>query len=575
VRGGTVMGAAMSSSLGRIRPLTQEGAGGPADGSACPDCGEWNPEDAEACFACGKALHMLTRGALLASRYVIRGHLGHGGMGHVYRAHDRLLEEDVAIKVLRAQLLRDADMARRFRSEIRLARRVSHVNVCRIHEYGEDGAVRFLSMEFVAGVDLKRLLRAGPLPSAEAFEVAIQAAEGLRAVHGLGIIHRDIKPSNLMVDRAGTVRLMDFGIAKEADAEAALTKSGQLMGTPEYMSPEQAHGAHVGYPADVYALGCVVYEAFAGIPPFRADTPFDTLRMHVQAPPPLDEDGGPPLPAALRETLRRCLAKDPAARHTAADLVEALRSARREEVIPPVPLAPLVAAQVAADDGAASSVRTPVDLSGRGVAVTTTLGRPGVRTGARVRARRRWQRLGVAGAGLLAVAATQLLIRPVGVAPLPPPPAAEPVAPAPVLAPDPRPVAAEEPTTGAPAPARRWVLTPPVQPTPAAGRPLPDDPVPVESRLPRPPAPASAPVLHGSLSLVIVPPAEVSVDGETLGIVSLRELALTAGPHALRIEHPDFKPLQRKVTVQAGVTETLVLDLSEKGVRRPRGPETP
>jgi serine/threonine protein kinase len=218
---------------------------------------------------------------VLGERYVIHKPLGRGGMGHVYQAHDRILEDDVAIKVIRGDFSRDTELARRFRSEIRLARRISHRNVCRIHEYGEDAGVRYLCMEFVDGVDLKRLLRDDALSAGDAFAVGIQAAEGLEAVHALGIIHRDLKPSNIMIDHRGVVRLMDFGIAKEIESEAGLTGSGHLLGTPEYMSPEQAQGLAVGYSSDVYALGCVIYECFAGRPPFRADTPVNTLYMHV------------------------------------------------------------------------------------------------------------------------------------------------------------------------------------------------------------------------------------------------------------------------------------------------------
>jgi len=307
----------------------------------CPSCQQANSEDAEVCFTCGKALHALTQGAVLASRYVIRQSLGKGGMGHVYRAYDRLLEEDVAIKVIRPEFVREPEMARRFRSEIRLARRVSHRNVCRIHEYGEDGSLRFLSMEFVEGVDLKRLLRDGPLPTAQGFEVGIQAAKGLQAVHAHGIVHRDLKPSNIMVDWRGVVRLMDFGIAKEAETDAGLTGSGHLMGTPEYMSPEQAAGGKVGYPSDVYALGCVLFEVFTGEPPFHADTPLSTLRMHVHDSPPVQGSDGRP-PPGLQPVLRKALAKDPAERYTAATLADALREARLKEGVAPEDLSDLV-----------------------------------------------------------------------------------------------------------------------------------------------------------------------------------------------------------------------------------------
>ena len=139
----------------------------------------------------------------------------------VYKAHDRMLDEDVAIKVLRAEFAATPEMAQRFRHEIKLARKVSHRNVCRYHEYGEDGGVRFISMEFVEGLDLRQLARekGALLPIDEAFDVAIQSADGLQAIHDVGLVHRDLKTSNIMRDGRGVVRLMDFGIAKTAGAD--------------------------------------------------------------------------------------------------------------------------------------------------------------------------------------------------------------------------------------------------------------------------------------------------------------------------------------------------------------------
>ena len=277
----------------------------------CPFCKAANDEGAEACFVCGKALFVLTEGTLLASRYQILGPVGQGGMSRVYQALDRVLSETVAIKVLRSELSWDPILAARFLSEIKLARKVSHRNVCRIDEYGEDRGVRYISMEYIDGANLKDRLRDGGLPVAEAFDLVAQVAEGLEAVHAGGIIHRDLKTSNIMIDSRGVVRLMDFGIAKQAETDtdwSLRAGGGQVMGTPEYMSPEQARGGKLDFRSDIYSLGCVVFEIFTGRPPFKGQTPVATLYKQVNEEPPLPDAD---LPMALLPILRRTLAKKP------------------------------------------------------------------------------------------------------------------------------------------------------------------------------------------------------------------------------------------------------------------------
>jgi serine/threonine protein kinase len=234
-------------------------------------------------------------------------------------------------------------MAKRFRHEIKLARRVSHRNVCRIHEYGEDGGLRYISMEYLEGTDLKHLLRdTGGLPADQAFEVAIQLAEGLQAIHDVGIIHRDLKTPNIMRDAKGVIRLMDFGIAKEGSEEGtggSLTATGQIMGTPEYMSPEQGRGERIDFRSDIYALGVVDYEMFTGQVPFRGDTPVATIFKHIQDPVPLE--GGPAsrIPGSAVPLLRKALAKDRSARFASAgEMAEALRQARAAAAGAPPPL---------------------------------------------------------------------------------------------------------------------------------------------------------------------------------------------------------------------------------------------
>src|SRR5688500_427498 len=164
----------------------------------CPSCQSEIAADTEACFQCGMALFALTRGTVLAGRYEIEEPLGRGGMGRVYKALDRVMEERVAVKVLRSEFMLDPEMSRRFVSEIKLARKIGHRNVCRIHEYGEDGDIRFIVMELIAGTTLKEHLRGGPLPLDAAYDVSIQITRGLNAVHDFGIVHPTFKTANII-----------------------------------------------------------------------------------------------------------------------------------------------------------------------------------------------------------------------------------------------------------------------------------------------------------------------------------------------------------------------------------------
>ena len=492
----------------------------------CPSCRGENDEAAEVCFHCRAVLLAVTRGAVIASRYEVRSPLGRGGMGEVYRAYDRVLEEEVALKVLRAEDVGAEDWARRFRSEIRLARKVTHANVCRIHDYGEEGSLRWLSMELVLGENLKQALsRRGALPPAEAYDVAIQAAEGLTAIHAAGIVHRDLKTLNLMVDGAGKVRVMDFGIAKPA-AEGATDGgvTGYILGSPEYMSPEQARGRAVDLRSDLYSLGIVIYELFTGAVPFRADTPVTTLLLHLETEPPLDHPG---LPPALRPVLARCLAKDPAARfRSARDLVDALEAARR---------------------GEGASPRRP----------------------------RAWSSamLGL-GAALLAVAAGIALVGhwrepaatpPSADAPLTsvatslpePPPTASPV-PSPLVRTDQRPETT--PRLAPPTPTPMPTEAPPA--TTLAAPPT-ATPLPTSTPSPSPVAP-----VEGHLLVVVRPWADVSVDSVLVGQTPLKAFPLPPGPHAVLLTHPDYQPYPRRVTIRAGETFRLEVDLRSDGVRR-------
>jgi eukaryotic-like serine/threonine-protein kinase len=291
----------------------------------CLSCRADNTPSATTCFACGTPLDPglagLADGALFASRFEILGPLGRGGMGMVYRAFDRELGETVAIKVLRPDVARESFRnEQRFRSEIRLARRVRHRNVCSVYGDGVDRGLLYICMELIEGENLARLAREGSgLPEAEAWSATLQVADGLRAIHEVGVVHRDLKTANLMRDRAGTVKVMDFGIAKQhgpGAGGATVTATGALMGTPEYMSPEQLRGDEVDFRSDLYSLGVVAYELFTGSPPFRGDTPVATIVKQLQDAPDL---ALPALPRALRSVLARALAKSPEDRYATAD----------------------------------------------------------------------------------------------------------------------------------------------------------------------------------------------------------------------------------------------------------------
>ena len=303
----------------------------PESETHCPSCFVQLEATPDVCPSCGHSFAVVVKGSLISARYEVLRQLGRGGMGLVYLARDRMLDTDVAIKVLRSDLR--AGIERRFRSEIRLARQVRHRNVCGIHEYGEDGPLHYIVMEYIEGQDLRASVRRGHgLPPDEAFEVMIQAAEGLQAIHDAGIIHRDLKTANIMRDHRGQVRLMDFGIAKQAEGEGVergVTGTGQLVGTPDYMSPEQIRGEKLDFRSDTYALGVVIFEVFTGRMPFHSATPVGIIMKHLEERPPLRGPEAARLPGPLVPVLERALAKDREARHpTASALAEDLRRAR-------------------------------------------------------------------------------------------------------------------------------------------------------------------------------------------------------------------------------------------------------
>lgn len=303
-----------------------------------------------------------TPGQTLAGRYRIVGLLGRGGMGEVYRADDLTLGQSVSLKFLPKSLSEDVNVLARFHAEVRHARQVSHPNVCRVYDIGEYEGQLFLTMEYVDGEDLGALLRRiGRLPNAKANEVSRQLCAGLAAAHDRGVLHRDLKPSNVMIDGDGRVRITDFGLAVRADESASDTA-----GTPAYMSPEQFEGKPVTVQSDLYSLGLILFEIYAGKKTFDASSVAEWRSHHTQSQPPSPTTVDPDVDPAVERVVLRCLQKDPSQRPSSAlkiaaalpggDPLEAALAAGE------TPSPEMVAA--AGGEGAASSRRAWVGLAG-------------------------------------------------------------------------------------------------------------------------------------------------------------------------------------------------------------------
>jgi serine/threonine-protein kinase len=265
-------------------------------------------------------------GTLFAGRYEIQSVLGKGGMGIVYKAHDRELDDLVAIKTLRSEVLSaDPSLLDRFKQEIRLARRITHPNVLRTHDLGESNGVRFLSMEFVKGLTLKHVLESGDiLPTPVGLRIAKQVCAGLAAAHEVGVIHRDIKPQNILIEPTGGLKIMDFGIARLTE-DRGMTATGTVIGTPDYMSPEQARGLPLDFRSDIYSTGVVLYEIFTGSLPFEGDSPLAVVLKHVNDAPPLPQSKNPRIDPKIATIIMRCMEKVPDSRFQAvSELYESL-----------------------------------------------------------------------------------------------------------------------------------------------------------------------------------------------------------------------------------------------------------
>src|ERR671921_710594 len=261
-----------------------------------------------------------TRRTVLDDRYDVVRPLGSGGMGEVYLARDRVLGRDVALKVLRGQYAGDEEFAERFKREAMSAASLSHPNIVQIYDRGEtEEGASYIAMEYVPGGTLKeRISKEGPLEATDAASSGAQVAEALGAAHDRGMVHRDIKPQNVLLAARGGAKVADFGIAR-AGSSATISRTGSVIGTAGYMSPEQALGNPATPKSDLYSLGVVLYEALTGELPYTADNPIAVSMKHVNEPlrPPIEID--PSIPEGMNALVTKLLAKDPEDRYADAD----------------------------------------------------------------------------------------------------------------------------------------------------------------------------------------------------------------------------------------------------------------
>jgi len=306
----------------------------------------------------------LRSGDLLGGRFRIESLLGVGGMGVVYRARDLSLDIDVALKLLRPELARKPDAFDRFRKELLLARQVSSPHVVRIHDIAEAGGRWFISMDFIDGESLEAYRdRVGKVPVDGALAITHALLDGLSAAHARGVIHRDLKPANVLLDPSGHAYITDFGVARSLGA-TGMTQTGIIVGTPEYLSPEQARGDPADARSDLYTTGLILYEMLTGALPFAGGTPAETVIQRIVRPPPSLAKARPDLPRWLHAFCDRLLKVNPS--HRFASAKDALRALETKRVPrPPVnrKLVFALAAIVVAIGGATLYfVRHPVSI---------------------------------------------------------------------------------------------------------------------------------------------------------------------------------------------------------------------
>ncbi len=302
----------------------------------CPKCHFENPADTIFCGKCGTKIYSpekisvsqtktvsttkkeLTTGAIFAGRYEIIEELGKGGMGKVYKALDTEIKEKVALKLLSPEIAADERIIERFRNELKFARKIAHRNVCRMYDLSKEEETYFITMEYVAGEDLKSTIaRVGQLSVGKAVYIAKQICEGLSEAHHLGVVHRDLKPQNVMLDKEGNARIMDFGIARSIKARG-ITGLGVMIGTPEYMSPEQAEVKEVDHRSDIYSFGIILYEMLTGRVPFEGETPLGIAMKHKSEMPKDPKELNSQIPEALNRLILKCLEKNKEKRYQSA-----------------------------------------------------------------------------------------------------------------------------------------------------------------------------------------------------------------------------------------------------------------